>query len=323
MTIAQNGTEEKRDTQENALREVISLEMHNSGITQTRLAREAGLTISRLSQWLSGTYPGKTADIVRKLSDWLKGIEERRAECASGLIPAAPDWKPTPTGESIRAAFKYAQHMADMAIIYGGAGLGKTMTARRYQEDTPNVWISTMTPSVMSVSACFESVAYDVGIANPPASASRAEKAIVARIQKTNGLLIIDEAQHLSVTCLDALRGLYDASGVGLVLMGNESVYAQLTGGSRKAHFAQLFSRIGRQLRLTAPANGDIDTLLDAWGITDAKARALCRKIGTKAGALRGLAKVLRMAGLLLEEGVNVIGAEHVEAAWAEIGGVI
>jgi DNA transposition AAA+ family ATPase len=282
--------------------------MFVAGLSQRRLARESGLSASRLGQWLSGKYSAQAPDIGRKLTHWLQGVEERRMERAAGLIPAVPDWKPTPTGENILAVFKYAQRMADMGIVYGGAGLGKTMTARRYQEETPNVWIATMTPSIMSVSACFERVAFAIGISSVSTSASRAENAVVARVQGSGGLIIVDEAQHLTVTCLDALRGLYDASGIGLVLMGNERVYAQLTGGSRKAHFAQLFSRIGRQLRLTAPVNGDIDTLLDAWGITEKQARALCREIGTKAGALRGLTKVLRQAGLMIDEADSASG---------------
>jgi DNA transposition AAA+ family ATPase len=308
--------------QENSLRETVRREMFIAGLSQTRLARESGLSISRLRQWLSGKYPAQAQDITRNLTHWLKGLEERRTERAAGLVLEAPDWKPTPTGDSILAVFKYAQHMADMGIVYGGAGLGKTMTAARYQEETPNVWIATMSPSIMSVSACFERIAFAIGISNIPLNASRAENAVVARVQGSKGLIIVDEAQHLSVTCLDALRGLYDASGVGLVLMGNERVYAQLTGGSRKAHFAQLFSRIGRQLRLTTPVNGDIDTLLDAWGIKEKQARALCREIGSKAGALRGLTKVLRQAGLMVDEADNTIRAEHVEAAWLEIGGI-
>jgi DNA transposition AAA+ family ATPase len=322
MTSPKLDQETARTMQEKSLREEVRREMHVAGLSQTRLAREAGLSVARLRQWFSGKEPIQAPDITRKLMHWLHGVEERRAERSTGLIPEAPHWKPTPTGENIIAVFKYAQHMADMGIVYGGAGLGKTMTAVRYQEEAPNVWIATMTPSIMSVSACFERVAFAIGISSIPTSASRAENAVVARVQGSRGLIIVDEAQHLSVTCLDALRGLYDASGIGLVFMGNERVYAQLTGGSRKAHFAQLFSRIGRQLRLTAPVNGDIDTLLDAWGITEKQARALCREIGSKAGALRGLTKVLRQAGLMIDEADSAIRAEHVEAAWLELGGI-
>ncbi len=112
---------------------------------------------------------------------------------------------PTPTANRVLNALRYAQRMADISIVYGGAGLGKTLTARRYQEDNPNVWIATMTPSVISVTACLERVAYAVGVNGVPASASRAENAVISRVEGTGGLIVIDEAQHLPVTCLDAL----------------------------------------------------------------------------------------------------------------------
>ena len=321
--MSENEKEAMQTVQENELREDILKVMHRHGISQARLARESGVTPARLNQWIAGKYKGNTAATAQELSIWLKSMLEREEQAASGCIPSSPSWMPTPTANRVLNARRYAQRMADISIVYGGAGLGKTLTARRYQEDNPNVWIATMTPSVISVTACLERVAYAVGVNGVPASASRAENAVISRVEGTGGLIVIDEAQHLPVTCLDALRSLYDASGVGLIFMGNESVYTQLTGGSRKAHFAQLFSRIGRRERLTAPALGDIDTLLDAWGVADAKARTLCHEIGTKAGALRGLTKVLRMAFLMLDEGENKVSALHIENAWSELGGLM
>ena len=75
---------------------------------------------------------------------------------------------------------------------------------------------------------------------------------IVQRLQGTKGLLIIDEAQHLSLLALESLRSIHDATACGLVLMGNESVYANLSG-RRSAEFAQLFSRVGMVLKLENP----------------------------------------------------------------------
>ena len=75
---------------------------------------------------------------------------------------------------------------------------------------------------------------------------------IVQRLQGTKGLLIIDEAQHLSLLALESLRSIHDATACGLVLMGNESVYANLSG-RRSAEFAHLFSRVGMVLKLENP----------------------------------------------------------------------
>lgn len=323
MDMREKVTEEARDMRRNMLLSAVREELDAFGVSPSRLARESGLSVARVSQWLKGSYGGADLPVMEKaLASWLSAAREGREMAARGYIPTVPAWLNTPTASKILLALKYAHKLADIAVIYGGAGLGKTMTAQRYGEDVPDVWIATMTPSISGVSACLERVGQAVGLASIPTGGARAEQAIVNRIKGTGGLLIVDEAQHLPVACLDALRSLYDASGVGLAIMGNESVYTQLTGGSRRAHFAQLFSRIGRRERLTRPSAGDIDVLLDAWGVKEAKARALCREIGSKAGALRGLTKVLRMARLMMGEGETELSAGAMEAAWAELGGM-
>ena len=316
-------TEDMQEMRREALLVSVQDEMRFCGASPSRLAREAGLSVSRVSQWLQGRYRGSDLEVMEKaLGSWLSAAREGREMAARGYIPTIPAWLNTPTANKILLALKYAHKLADIAVIYGGAGLGKTMTAQRYADDAPDVWIATMTPSISGVSACLERVGQSVGLASIPTGGARAEQAIVNRIKGTGGLLIVDEAQHLPIACLDALRSLYDASGVGLAIMGNESVYTQLTGGSRRAHFAQLFSRIGRRERLTRPSAGDIDVLLDAWGVKEAKARALCREVGSKAGALRGLTKVLRMARLMMGEEETELSAGAIESAWAELGGM-
>src|ERR1035437_1267786 len=52
----------------------------------------------------------------------------------------------------------------------------------------------------------------------------------------TGGLLVIDEAQHLSVAALDQIRSIHDATDLGIALVGNQQVYARLTGGNRAAY---------------------------------------------------------------------------------------
>lgn len=289
------------------------------GISESRLAREAGLSLQTVSAWLQGRY-GKSdiASVEASLQSWVSRANESH-EMDFTFIPG---WVPTPTARRINNTFKYAHKMADISVIFGGAGIGKTITAEHYQGNNENVWLATMSASTSSVPACLERVAYAIGLATIPSSAARIEQAIIHRIKGSRGLLIVDEAQHLPMPCLDALRGIFDASGVGLAIMGNESVYTQLTGGSRKAHFAQLFSRIGKRERLTMPSPGDIDIIIDAWRIIQPKARTICHEIGLKAGALRMLTKVLRMARLMMLEDESELTYQTIKTAWSDLGGM-
>ena len=93
-----------------------------------------------------------------------------------------------------------------------------------------------------------------------------------------------------------------------------------MTGGDRSVGFAQLFSRIATRKRLGYPSRGDIDALLDAWGLAE-DARKYCRVIGRRPGALRGLTNTLRLASMYAQgRGDSAIELQHVKAAWKEHG---
>lgn len=317
MDATENGTQKDADS---ALKEAVRAEMRKRGMSQARLAKESGINQARLSQWFAGKYPGNTELVVQELTRWLNSVQGR--EKATGQLSVQPDWKATPTATSIVNALRYAQSAGDIALVYGGAGVGKTCTARRYQEDNPNVWIATMTPAMNTVAACLERIAFAIGLPEAQPSAVKTENAIVARLEGTSGLLVVDEAQHLPVSGLDAVRSIHDATGVGLALMGNESVYARITGGARQAHFAQLFSRVGYRVRLGAPTTGDVETIVAGWGVQEGKARGLCMEIARQAGALRGLTKVLRLASMMLAGEDSGLRFEHIQTAWADLGGM-
>ena len=84
--------------------------------------------------------------------------------------------------------------------------------------------------------------------------------ALRSRLDGTNWVIVIDEAQHLKYAALEEIRSLTDDNpmtgehGVGVVLIGNSEVYSRLQG-RQQAQFAQLFSRIRMQREYTARAN--------------------------------------------------------------------
>jgi len=302
------------------LREEARAELEAVGLSQAQAAREIGISDSALSQWMSGKYRGDAAAVDGKVRRWLDSRAERAAFIEQ--LPPAPAWVATPTAKRIEAGLVYAQVAGDIAVIYGGAGLGKTSTARWYASNWPNAWIATMTPATQALAPCLERVLEACGVRESGGRAARLETALRTRVNGARGLLIVDEAQHLSLRALEALRGLHDATGAGLALLGNELVYTRLTGGRRSAEFAQLFSRVGKRVRLNQVEDGDVDALLKAWGAKLARARELRKAalaIAQSHGGLRGLTKVLRLA--VLFAGGEAVELRHVRAAWKELGG--
>lgn len=287
-------------------------------LTQARIATESGMSSTTLSQWLNGVYGGDNDAVESKLVRWVETTQAARAQAAA--LPTAPGYVETATGDKVIAALRYAQVAADIAVIYGGAGLGKTAAIKRYATQAPNVWHATMTRASANVVTALDVIVETLGI-NAAGGANKLHTAICKRVANTGGLLAIDEAQHLSEAALDQLRAIHDATDIGLALVGNEQVYARMTGGTRAAYLDRLFSRIGKKVRLVRSAKGDIDALLDAWGIKEAKSRADLHEIAGKPGALRIMTKVLRLASMYAAAEKRRLDGNDVRAAWRELGG--
>jgi DNA transposition AAA+ family ATPase len=290
----------------------------NPRLTQVAISREIGVSPSAYNQWTKGVYAGDNPGIEAKLRIWLDALAARRA--AGARMPAAPEWIPTPTAQRIIGALSYAQGAGDIAVIYGGAGLGKTTAIRHYVSASLNVWHVTMTPASASIVTALEEICATLGLAET-GGAAKLFRAVVKRVRGTGGLLVIDEAQHLSVAALDQIRSIHDATELGIALVGNQQVYARLTGGNRAAYLDRLYSRIGKRLSLGQSTDKDIEAVIAAWSIDDTKCRSTLLDIARRPGALRTLTKVLRLASSYAVAEKKPVGCQHISKAWRELGG--
>ena len=306
------------DLQSQVKYELKSL-LDSGEISQAQIARESGLTAPVLSSWLKDRYQGDNQAVSHKVKQWL-AARQKKSE-VSFVFPKAPVWMETPTARKIIDVLTYAQLAGDIAVIYGGAGLGKTCTLERYAEESPQVWIASMSPAHAGVAAALEEIAEVVGLRGFPGRAARLQRELSRRLKGTGGLLIIDEAQHLNINALEAIRTLHDSTGIGLALVGNEAVYARLTGGSRTATFAQLFSRIGKRLKLNKPSKEDVFIVAESFSVSGTKERQALVEISQKAGALRGVVKTLRLASMFAAGEETTLQFEHIQAAWRDLGG--
>ncbi|GGG30790.1 transposase [Caldovatus sediminis] len=307
------------DAQE-AVRAEIRAVMAAERLAMTEIARQAGIAYGSLTAWMGGHYQGRGERIAEQARRWLAS---RQAQARTrALLPAAPGFVATPTAEAIFATFEHAQHLPELVVVTGAPGVGKTAACRAYQTRAPNVWILTAEPVHATPRALLDDLAEAVGIADRGLSSQRLSRAIAQRLRGSGGLVVVDEAQHLPSVALDQLRMIHDLAEVGVALVGNETVYARLEGGARAAHYAQLFSRVGMRLARPRPQRGDIEALLDAWGVAGKGERGLLQVIARKPGALRNLTKVLRVAHMLAGgEGAAAVAEAHIRMAWERLSG--
>ena len=322
MTLVVVNTDGSIEGEKPALLRLVAQEMRDFALSQVQAAREVGISSATLSQWLQGKYAGNTEAVAEKLVQWLEMREKRKATHAS--LPAAPAFLHTPTARKILDTLSFAQLTGDIACVYGAAGMGKSTTIRYYAEHHSNAWVVEMSTDCKGTLAALEEIALALGVRDMPSISARLRRELVARLRGTGGLLIIDEAQHLSIDALNCLRRIHEntwldgTNGIGLVLCGNEVVVSRLTGGKRVENFAQLFSRIGKRLRIARPVAGDIGALVDHYAVSDPNARRMLSEIAANPGALRGVVKTLRLASMYA--GRNPVDCEHIKAAWDNLG---
>ena len=144
-------------------------------------------------------------------------------------------------------------------------------------------------------------------------------RAVRKRLAGTEGLIVIDEADHLDYPTLEELRILQEEVGIGLVLVGNNKIYTQLTGGRRNEDFARLFSRIAKRRGIHKTKQTDVRAIADAWGVVGDAERELLQQISERPGGLRLLTKTLKLAALYAKE--DAISESFLRAAFKELEG--
>lgn len=301
-----------------AVRARVRAVMAERKMAMTDVARQVGVPYGTFSSWMGGTYKGRNGHYAELTLHWLNGLEA--ADRTRALAPRAPAFVPTPTADAILATIEHAQYMPEMVVVTGAPGVGKTSSGRWYAARNPNVWLLTAEPAMSSPRALMDELAEAIGVQERGLSSQRLSRTLVRRMTGSNGLILIDEAQHLTSQTLDQLRMFHDLASIGIALMGNEAVYARLEGGTRAAQYAQLFSRVGMRLQRPRALKGDADKLLDAWEVGGKDERALLHAIAKKPGALRNVTKTLRMAHMLAgAEGAEAVGENHIRMAWERL----
>lgn len=268
----------------------------DKGFTQTQIAKECGFSGGALSSYFKGTYKGDNEKLEAALQKWLDGQTQKTATFVS-----APDFVDTPTASKIFADFDFVKMFGKMGVIYGASGVGKTQAARQYTKANNNVWMITARPSICTINEVLYEMALELGISDAPKRAGKLSRMLKIKLAGTQGLVIIDEADHLPLKVLEEIRILQEDSEIGFMLIGNDKVYTQMQGGFNQRHqFARLWSRNAKRQSVQKNSKKDIDAVATAWGLelTDSKLMTALYSIGQGAGSLRALTNYLQLAGL-------------------------
>lgn len=234
-----------------ALQARVEQFLKEKGISQAKAAPMMGISQTALSQYRRSMYDnGDIAALESKLEEFFRTQQERQ-DNAEKAVPYCPvqGYVPTSISEDVFKLIRYCQLEKTMVVIYGDAGVGKTKGVEKFVRENPtsSVYIQA-TPSTGTLGNLLSVIARALKV---PEARKRVDliSAIQEKLERSNKVLIIDEAQHLQLRALDEIRAwtepnpMLQRAGVGIALVGNTSIYTRMVG-KQEADFGQLFSRI-------------------------------------------------------------------------------
>lgn len=286
-------------------------------LTQAEISRQSGVSQQVLSPLLKGAYTGSTEAYLERLSNWMNTYHSVKATKARSFVE--PKWVSTYTANKITTIMQTAQALAVWTMAWEGAGVGKTTAAKHYQDNNSNVWIITASPYLKGKKAFLSTLARELNITVGTMTIDRLAYEIQQKIEDSNGLIVVDEAQYVTDDVLNGLRILTE-NRVGVTLLGNDIVRSRMSAPKSRSNMNPVWSRIMISKRIRNSTQKDIETYLKAWGIKDSELIKWAFKvIPTTTGQLRTLRNLIKLASAYAVQENSQIKLIHIEKAYEAI----
>lgn len=218
----------------------------------------------------------------------------------------------TQTLDSVNMAVSFAEAAGDISLIYGDAGLGKTVSLKQYVKLHPDAIYIELKDCDKSPKGVCEKILSHIGKLQHGTDRALVD-AITEYLTANPKLIIIDEAQHLSIRALENLRAINDVTETGVVLCGNPTVYDRMHGRGQ-AHFAQLYSRIGIRRHIVEPSLEDIASIFEPYHL-DKESLLYLHKLALERGGIRNCVKILNIALQFLDNEKEPLDIDHLKSA--------
>lgn len=289
------------------------------GLTLRRLGARVGKSEAFVSRYLGDTPVGDIEQFERAVVDMLDSAQRKRTWAEIYFDTAAI--------HTINMVFDIIRESADIGLVHGPAGIGKTTACERYAKDHKTVIHFVADEGnghaygvIAGIWKAIETRFYD------PKKQKKAEF-LREKLTGSERLIIVDNAQRLNMSGLRWLFDFHDATGVSIALVGNPEVLDRMRGND------QMTSRIGfkQDIAEMLDRGGWLDKASDKmvaamWPKALSDIAPLARETARKQGHLRTLKKQLRIAIRLCEtdayrgkpgkaftEARHLIGADNTE----------
>jgi DNA transposition AAA+ family ATPase len=218
--------------------------MRKRRLTLDKLGLAVDLSAPTLSTILAGKTNSETHKHLRTLDKWIEGELLRESAVQPGGFVRIG------VAKKIFALAMAARKYNTIALGYGPAGMGKSLTLRAIQAEVPAAIYVSMKTGCESPLA----VAEAIGRAARVSANRNSFRAWIDRLEETltgsGRLLLIDEVHKLigygNDKSLHVLRDLHDTTGIPMLWLGTTEILSHIQLGQSKGRepFDQLASRI-------------------------------------------------------------------------------
>ena len=215
--------------------------MERKGYNQSHVARAIGKSPATISTYLKGIYAGD----VKKLDEDIQNFIERESE-RDRSVRIDARYIPTLTSRKGLDVIRMAHIDSEINVIYGDAGLGKTMILREYLAQHKDAVLIEADPGY-TARVVLEELCSRLGLSKR-GNMHELSEACIEALRDSGRLLMVDEAENLPYRALETLRRIHDKAGIGIILAGMPRLIINLKG--KRGEYKQLYSRVGLALNL-------------------------------------------------------------------------
>ncbi len=250
-----------------------------------KAGEQIGISAGTMSAIKSGKYNGNANNQLSRVIAYF----ETKEQAAETFV--STEYVKTSISTKVYNIVRNCHLKGGLAIACGDAGIGKTQAAKQYAKDYSNncIYISA-NPCIKSSKAILKVIGNHLNV-----SANALDELWLAIVSKLSDgmIIIIDEAQHLSLKTIESIRSLsdyFDGKGqtLGICFIGNQETVGRL-GGRQKAEFAQIRNRTKQtQIYSTKQiTKNDMELLFPSLGSKDMELDFML-KIAQSSQAIRG-----------------------------------
>jgi predicted transcriptional regulator len=220
------GPHSPSDLRAELLRLRLRPESGGEGLSNSIIAAGIGRSDTAVSQYISGKYPGDVASLEVAIREWLR---DRRIARQTGVSTID-----TEISNLIKKRLETIRAEAQLALIIGPAGIGKSRAESLYQIDHTLAICFRVRPWHSGMVGLADDLSRAAGIER----LKRGQKRWEIIVEKTTGsgrLLIVDDAHELGPRGLQCCVDWHEQTGNPVALIGLPILRTKLLKDARRA----------------------------------------------------------------------------------------